>query len=83
MDSWSSKTTNNKNSRRIGGGVNRPTATTLRRGRPVEAAYQCSARHRERWSPIQLDPGLRQAVEARAEADHATREAVRRFLDVV
>jgi hypothetical protein len=37
--------------------------------------------------PVRLDPDLKQAVEARAEADHTTtseiiREALRRFLDV-
>ena len=37
--------------------------------------------------PVRLDPELRQVIEARAEADHATtgeiiRAALRRFLDV-
>ncbi len=37
--------------------------------------------------PVRIDPELRAAIEARAEADHATtseiiREAIRRFLDV-
>jgi hypothetical protein len=37
--------------------------------------------------PVRLDPALRQAVEARAEADHTTasdiiRQALKRFLDV-
>jgi uncharacterized protein (DUF4415 family) len=37
--------------------------------------------------PVRLDPALRQAVEARAEADHTTasdiiRQALKRYLDV-
>jgi predicted transcriptional regulator len=37
--------------------------------------------------PVRIDPELRAAIEARAEADHMTtseliREALRRFLDV-
>jgi predicted transcriptional regulator len=37
--------------------------------------------------PVRIDPELREAIEARAEADHTTtseiiREALRRFLDV-
>lgn len=37
--------------------------------------------------PVRIDPELRSAIEARAEADHTTtseiiREALRRFLDV-
>jgi uncharacterized protein (DUF4415 family) len=37
--------------------------------------------------PVRMDPALRQAVEARAEADHTTasdiiRQALKRFLDV-
>jgi predicted transcriptional regulator len=37
--------------------------------------------------PVRIDPELRAAIEARAQADHATaseiiREAIRRFLDV-
>jgi predicted transcriptional regulator len=52
-----------------------------RRGRPMigEAPSEVV--------PVRLDPALRQAVEARAEADHTTasdiiRKALRRFLEV-
>jgi hypothetical protein len=52
-----------------------------RRGRPMigEAPSEVV--------PVRLDPALRQAVDARAEADHTTasdiiRQALKRFLDV-
>ena len=52
-----------------------------RRGRPMLGSAPSEI------VPVRLDPDLRQAVEARAEADHTTtseiiREAIRRFLDV-
>lgn len=52
-----------------------------RRGRPMLGSGPSEV------VPVRLDPALRQAVEARAEADHTTsseviREALRRFLDV-
>lgn len=52
-----------------------------RRGRPMLGSAPSEV------VPVRLDPDLRQAVEARAEADHTTtseiiREALRRFLDV-
>jgi Ribbon-helix-helix protein, copG family len=52
-----------------------------RRGRPMLGTAPSEV------VPVRLDPDLRQAVEARAEADHTTtseiiRVALRRFLDV-
>jgi hypothetical protein len=52
-----------------------------RRGRPMLGTAPSEV------VPVRLDPDLRQAVEARAEADHTTtseviRQALRRFLDV-
>jgi len=52
-----------------------------RRGRPMLGAAPADI------VPVRLDPDLKQAVEARAEAEHTTtseiiREALRRFLDV-
>ena len=52
-----------------------------RRGRPMLGTAPSEI------VPVRLDPDLRQAVEARAEADHTTtseiiRQALRRFLDV-
>lgn len=52
-----------------------------RRGRPMLGSAPSEV------VPVRLDPDLKQAVEARAEADHTTtseviREALRRFLDV-
>jgi hypothetical protein len=52
-----------------------------RRGRPMLGAAPAEV------VPVRLDPDLKEAVEARAEADHTTtseiiREALRRFLDV-
>jgi predicted transcriptional regulator len=52
-----------------------------RRGRPMLGTAPSEV------VPVRLDPDLRQAVEARAEAEHATtseviREALRRFLEV-
>lgn len=52
-----------------------------RRGRPMLGSGPSEV------VPVRLDPGLRQAVEARAEAEHTTtseiiRVALRRFLDV-
>jgi uncharacterized protein (DUF4415 family) len=54
---------------------------TRRRGRPMLGAAPSEV------VPVRLDPDLRQAVEARAEADRTTtseiiRQALRRFLDV-
>jgi len=54
---------------------------TRRRGRPMLGAAPADV------VPVRLDPDLKQAVEARAEAEHTTtseiiREALRRFLDV-
>lgn len=54
---------------------------TRRRGRPLLGSAPAEV------VPVRLDPDLKQAVEARAEADHTTaseiiREALRRFLDV-
>jgi hypothetical protein len=55
--------------------------TTRRRGRPPMGAGPADV------VPVRIDPELRAAIEARAEADHMTtseviREALRRFLDV-
>lgn len=52
-----------------------------RRGRPMLGSAPADV------VPVRLDPDLKQAVEARAEADHTTaseiiRQALRRFLDV-
>ena len=52
-----------------------------RRGRPMLGAAS------EEVAPVRLDPYVKQAVEARADAEHTTtseviREALRRFLDV-
>jgi hypothetical protein len=54
---------------------------TRRRGRPMLGTAPAEV------VPVRLDPELKQAVEARAEAEHMTtseiiREALRRFLDV-
>lgn len=52
-----------------------------RRGRPLLGSAPADV------VPVRLDPDLKQAVDARAEADHTTaseiiRQALRRFLDV-
>ncbi len=52
-----------------------------RRGRPTLGSSRADV------VPVRLDPDLKEAVRARAEADHTTtseviREALRRFLDV-
>src|SRR5690606_21781139 len=52
-----------------------------RRGRPWSGSGPADV------VPVRIDPELRAAIEARAEADHTTtseisREAIRRFLDV-
>ncbi len=52
-----------------------------RRGRPMLGGAPSAV------VPVRLDPDLRQAVEARADAEHTTtseiiRQALRRFLDV-
>lgn len=52
-----------------------------RRGRPMLGSAPAEV------VPVRLDPVLKEAVEARAEADHTTaseiiRQALRRFLDV-
>jgi Ribbon-helix-helix protein, copG family len=57
------------------------TLKTRRRGRPMLGTAPAEV------VPVRLDPDLKQAVEARAEADHTTtseiiRQALRRFLDV-
>lgn len=54
---------------------------TRRRGRPMLGSAPAEV------VPVRLDPDLKHAVEARAEADHTTpseiiRQALRRFLDV-
>src|SRR5665213_2231772 len=54
---------------------------TRRRGRPMLGSAPSEV------VPVRLDPDLKQAVEARAEADHTStseiiRQALRRFLDV-
>jgi hypothetical protein len=54
---------------------------TRRRGRPTMGSGPADV------VPVRIDPELRAAIEARAEADHTTtseiiREALRRFLDV-
>ena len=57
------------------------TLKTRRRGRPLMGSGPADV------VPVRIDPELRAAIEARAEADHTTtseviREALRRFLDV-
>jgi hypothetical protein len=54
---------------------------TRRRGRPTMGSGPADV------VPVRIDPELRAAIEARAEADHTTtseiiRKALRRFLDV-
>jgi hypothetical protein len=54
---------------------------TRRRGRPPMGSGPADV------VPVRIDPELREAIEARAEADHTTtseiiREALRHFLDV-
>ena len=54
---------------------------TRRRGRPMLGSAPSEV------VPVRLDPDLKQAVEARAEADHTStseiiRQALRHFLDV-
>lgn len=54
---------------------------TRRRGRPPMGSGPADV------VPVRIDPELREAIEARAQADHTTtseiiREALRRFLDV-
>jgi hypothetical protein len=54
---------------------------TRRRGRPAMGSGPADV------VPVRIDPELKAAIEARAEADHTTtseliREAIRRFLDV-
>ncbi len=54
---------------------------TRRRGRPAMGSGPADV------VPVRIDPELKAAIEARAEADHTTtseviREALRRFLDV-
>jgi hypothetical protein len=63
------------------GGYDVETLKTRRRGRPMLGTAPAEV------VPVRLDPDLKQAVEARAEADHTTtseiiRQALRRFLDV-
>lgn len=57
------------------------TLKTRRRGRPSMGSGPADV------VPVRIDPELRAAIEARAEAEHTTtseiiREALRRFLDV-
>ena len=57
------------------------TLTTRRRGRPMLGSAPAEV------VPVRLDPTLKDAVEARAAAEHMTtseviREALRRYLDV-
>ena len=57
------------------------TLKIRRRGRPMLGSAPAAV------VPVRLDPDLKEAVEARAEAEHTTtseiiREALRRFLDV-
>lgn len=54
---------------------------TRRRGRPPMGSGPADV------VPVRIDPELKAAIEARAQADHASiseisREAIRRFLDV-
>jgi hypothetical protein len=54
---------------------------TRRRGRPAMGSGPADV------VPVRIDPELKDAIEARAEADHTTtseiiREAIRKFLDV-
>jgi hypothetical protein len=63
------------------GGYDVETLKTRRRGRPMLGSAPAEV------VPVRLDPDLKHAVEARAEAEHTTtseiiREALRRFLDV-
>ncbi len=63
------------------GGYDVQTLKSRRRGRPMLGSAPSEA------VPVRLDPDPRQAVEARAEAEHTTtseiiRVALRRFLDV-
>jgi uncharacterized protein (DUF4415 family) len=62
-------------------GYDAETLKSRRRGRPMLGNAPSEV------VPVRLDPDLRQAVEARAEAEHTTtseiiRTALRRFLDV-
>jgi hypothetical protein len=62
-------------------GYDTETLKARRRGRPMLGAAPAEV------VPVRLDPELKEAVEARAEADHTTtseiiREALRRFLEV-
>jgi hypothetical protein len=55
--------------------------TSRRRGRPAMGSGPADV------VPVRIDPELKAAIEARAEADHTTtseiiREALRKFLDV-
>jgi len=57
------------------------TLKARRRGRPMLGAAPAEV------VPVRLEPDLKQAVEARAEAEHTTtseiiRQALRRYLDV-
>jgi len=57
------------------------TLKTRRRGRPPMGSGPAHV------VPVRIDPELRAAIEARAEAEHSTtseviRQAIRRFLDV-
>lgn len=63
------------------GGYDVEALKVRRRGRPMLGSAPAEV------VPVRLDPDLKQAVEARAEADQTTRseiirEALRRFLDV-
>lgn len=63
------------------GGYDVETLKSRRRGRPMLGSAPAEV------VPVRLDPVLKQAVEARAEADQTTtseiiREALRRFLEV-
>jgi len=63
------------------GGYDVKTLKSRRRGRPMLGSAPAEV------VPVRLDPDLKQAVEARAEADQTTtseiiREALRRFLEV-
>jgi hypothetical protein len=63
------------------GGYDVGELRSRRRGRPMLGSAPSEV------VPVRLDPDLRQAVEARAEAEHTTtseiiRVALRRFLDV-
>ncbi len=63
------------------GGYDVEALKARRRGRPMLGTSPAEV------VPVRLDPDLKQAVEARAEAEHTTtseiiREALRRFLEV-